>query len=86
MQPVPRDSANGASPRRSPGSRRSFELPGMYQKLGGYFGQNGGVRSRPLGAGMAAYSAAYQDAFQKGQDWKMRMAAGANEAPPRAVG
>ena len=71
---VPRDTAQWGKPEAFPRLPQSFELPGMYQKLGGYFAQNGSFASAPLGAGMAAYSKAYQDAFMKGQEWKMRMA------------
>jgi hypothetical protein len=71
---MPRDTAQWGKPEPFPRLPQSFELPGMYQKLGGYFAQNGGFASAPLGAGMAAYSKAYQDAFMKGQEWKMRMA------------
>jgi hypothetical protein len=74
VQPVPRDSSQWGEPEQFPRLPQSFELPGMYQQLGGYFGQHGGFASAPMGAGMAAYAKAYQEAFQKGQDWKMRMA------------
>jgi hypothetical protein len=71
---MPRDHSQWGQPEAFPRLPQSFELPGMYQKLGGYFAQNGMFASAPMGAGMAAYSKAYQDAFQKGQEWKMRMA------------
>jgi hypothetical protein len=71
---MPRDHSEWGQPEAFPRLPQTFELPGMYQKLGGYFAQNGSFASAPLGAGMAAYSKAYQDAFQKGQEWKMRMA------------
>ena len=71
---MPRDHSQWGQPEAFPRLPQSFELPGMYQQLGGYFAQNGMFASAPLGAGMAAYSKAYQDAFQKGQEWKMRMA------------
>ena len=70
---LPRDSAQWGQPEPFPRLPQSFELPGIYKQLGGYFAQSGGFRSAPLGAGMAAYSAAYQEAFQKGQEQKMRM-------------
>ena len=70
---LPRDSSQWGQPEPFPRLPQSFELPGMYKQLGGYFAQSGGFRSAPLGAGMAAYSAAYQEAFQKGQEQKMRM-------------
>jgi len=71
---MPRDHSQWGQPEAFPRLPQTFELPGMYQKLGGYFAQNGMFASAPLGAGMAAYSKAYQEAFQKGQEWKMRMA------------
>ena len=74
MPPVPRNSSQWGQPEQFPRLPQSFELPGMYQNLGGYFGQHGGFASAPLGAGMAAYSKAYMDAFQKGQEYKMQMA------------
>ena len=70
---LPRDSSQWGQPEPFPRLPQSFELPGIYKQLGGYFAQSGGFRSAPLGAGMAAYSAAYQEAFQKGQEQKMRM-------------
>lgn len=75
VQSMPRDQSQWGQPEAFPRLPQSFELPGIYQKLGQFFGQNGSFASAPLGAGMAAYSAAYQDAFQKGQEWKMKMAA-----------
>jgi hypothetical protein len=74
MRPVPRDSDQWGQEEAFPRLPASFELHGMYQQLGGYFGQHGGFSSAPMGRGMAAYSAAYQEAFQKGQDQKMKMA------------
>lgn len=74
MRPIPRDSAQWGQPEQFQRLPQSFELPGMFQQLGGYFGQHGGFASAPMGIGMAAYSKAYQDAFQKGQEQKMRMA------------
>lgn len=74
LQPPPRDSNQWGQQEPFPRLPQSFELLGMYHQLGGYFAQHGGFASAPMGAGMAAYSKAYQDAFQKGQDWKMRMA------------
>jgi hypothetical protein len=71
---MPRDHSLWGQPEAFPRLPQTFELPGLYQNLGGYFAQNGSFASAPLGAGMAAYSKAYQDAFQKGQEWKMRMA------------
>jgi hypothetical protein len=70
---LPRDSSQWGQPEPFPRLPTSFELAPMYQQLGGYFAQSGGFRSAPLGAGMAAYSAAYQEAFRKGQEQKMRM-------------
>ena len=70
---LPRDSSQWGQPEPFPRLPQSFELPGIYKQLGGYFAQSGGFRSAPLGAGMAAYSASYQEAFQKGQEQKMRM-------------
>jgi hypothetical protein len=70
---LPRDSSQWGQPEAFPRLPQSFELPGIYKQLGGYFAQSGGFRGAPLGAGMAAYSAAYQEAFQKGQEQKMRM-------------
>lgn len=74
IPPVPRDSEQWGKPEPFPRLPQSFELPGMYQNLGGYFAQHGGFASAPTAAGMAAYSVAYQEAYQKGQDQKMRMA------------
>jgi hypothetical protein len=73
-QPIPRDSSQWNQPDPYPRLPQSFELPGMYQQLGGYFSQHGGFAGAPMGAGMAAYSKAYQDAYMKGQEWKMRQA------------
>ena len=73
IPPVPRDSDQWGKPEPFPRLPQTFELPGMYQNLGGYFGQHGGFASAPMGRGMAAYSVAYQEAFQKGQEQKMRM-------------
>ena len=73
IPPVPRDSGQWGKPDPFPRLPQTFELPGMYQNLGGYFGQHGGFASAPMGIGMAAYSKAYQEAFQKGQEQKMRM-------------
>ena len=70
---LPRDSSQWGQPEPFPRLPQSFELPGMYKQLGGYFAQSGGFRSAPLGAGMAAYAVNYQEAFQKGQEQKMRM-------------
>jgi hypothetical protein len=72
VKSLPRDSSQWGQPEAFPRLPQSFELPSMYQQLGGYFAQRGAFRSAPLGAGMAAYSAAYQDAYQKGMDWKMK--------------
>jgi hypothetical protein len=74
IHPVPRDSSQWSQPEQYPRLPQSFELPGMYQKLGSYFSQHGGFQSAPLGANSAAYAAAYQEAFAKGQDHKMRLA------------
>jgi hypothetical protein len=74
IKSMPRDHDQWGQPEAFPRLPQSFELPGMYQQLGGYFAQNGSFRTAPLAAGTAAYSAAYQDAFQKGQQEKMRMA------------
>lgn len=74
IQPVPRDSSQWGQPEQYPRLPQSFEVPGMFQQLGGYFAQHGGFASAPAAAGMAAYSKAYQDAFQKGQQQKMQMA------------
>jgi hypothetical protein len=71
---MPRDHSQWAQPEAFPRLPQSFELPGMYQKLGGYFAQNGSFASAPLGAGMAAFSKEYQEGYMKGQEWKMRMA------------
>jgi hypothetical protein len=74
MPPVPRDSDQWGKPDEFPRLPQSFELPGMYQNLGGYFAQHGGFASAPMGRGAAAYAAAYQEAFHKGQVEKMQMA------------
>jgi hypothetical protein len=71
---MPRDHSQWGQPEAFPRLPQSFELPGMYQKLGGYFAQNGSFASAPLGAGMAAFSKEYQEGYMKGQEWKMRMA------------
>ncbi|HEY4808201.1 MAG TPA: proline-rich domain-containing protein [Roseiarcus sp.] len=73
IPPVPRDHTQWGQPEPFPRLPQSFEVPGMYQNLGGYFAQHGGFASAPAAAGLAAYSAAYQDAYQKGQEQKMRM-------------
>ena len=72
IRSLPRDPDQWGKPEQFPRLPQSFELPGIYQQLGGYFAQAGSFRSAPMGAGMAAYSAAYQQAFQKGQEWKMK--------------
>lgn len=74
MRSMPRDPTQWGSEEAFPRLPQSFELPGMYQNLGQYFGQHGSFASAPMGRGMAAYSVAYQEAFQKGQVEKMRMA------------
>ena len=74
IKSMPRDHSQWGQAEAFPRLPQSFELPGMYQNLGSFFGQNGSFRTAPLGIGMAAYSKAYQDAFQKGQQEKMRMA------------
>lgn len=74
IRSMPRDHSQWGQGEAFPRLPQSFELPGMYQNLGQYFGQNGSFRAAPLGIGMAAYSKAYQDAFAKGQQEKMRMA------------
>jgi hypothetical protein len=74
IQPVPRDSGQWGKPDPYPRLPQTFELPGMFQNLGGYFAQHGGFASAPMGRGMAAYAAAYQEAFHKGQVEKMQMA------------
>ena len=74
MRSMPRDPSQWGSEEAFPRLPQSFELPGMYQNLGQYFGQHGSFSSAPLGIGIAAYSKAYMDAFQKGQVEKMRMA------------
>ena len=73
MPSMPRDTAQWGQPEAFPRLPQSFELPGIYHQLGNYFAQNGSFASRPMGIGMASYAAAYQQAFQKGQEWKMRM-------------
>ena len=72
IKSMPREPDQWGKPEQFPRLPQSFELPGIYQQLGGYFAQAGSFRSAPMGAGMAAYSAAYQQAFQKGQEWKMK--------------
>jgi hypothetical protein len=72
--PVPRDSSQWNKPEPYPRQPQSFELPGLFQKMGGYFAQHGGAAGAPLGATSAAYAAAYQEAYMKGQEWKMRQA------------
>lgn len=74
MQPVPRDSSQWGQPEPFPRLPQSFELAGIYQKSGSYFAQHGGFASAPLGANSAAFAAAYQEAYAKGQDQKMRLA------------
>lgn len=74
VRSMPRDTDQWGKPEAFPRLPQTFELPGMYQQLGGYFAQNGSFASRPLGAGLAAYSKEYMDGFMKGQDWKMKMA------------
>lgn len=73
-QPIPRDHGEWGQPEAFPRLPQSFEVNGMYQQLGGYFAQHGGFASAPLGAGLSAYSKAYNDAYQKGMDFKMKMA------------
>lgn len=74
MPPVPRNSDQWGKPEQFARLPQSFELPGMFQQLGGYFGQHGGFASAPMAMGLASYSAAYQEAFHKGQVEKMQMA------------
>jgi hypothetical protein len=74
IKSMPRDHSQWGQDEAFPRLPQSFELPGMYQNLGSFFGQNGSFRTAPLGAGTAAYAAAYQEAFQKGQQEKMKMA------------
>ena len=74
MRPLPRDSEQWGQPDQYPRLPQSFELPGMYQQLGGYFAQNGGYASAPVAAGLAGQSLKFQEGFMKGQDWKMKMA------------
>jgi hypothetical protein len=74
FQPVPRDSSQWNQPDPYPRLPQSFELPGLFQNLGGYFGQHGGFATGPAAFGMAAYSKAYQDAYAKGQETRMRTA------------
>ena len=74
MPPVPRDSDQWGKPDEFPRLPQSFELPGMYQNLGGYFGQHGGFASAPAAMGLASFSAAYQEAYHKGLVEKMQMA------------
>jgi len=69
---IPRDHTQWGQPEPFPRLPQTFELPGMYHSLGGYFAQHGAFASAPLGIGMAAYSAAYQKAYREGQDWKMK--------------
>lgn len=73
MRPVPRDSDQWGQPEAYPRLPQSFEVSGLLQQLGGYFGQHGGFASAPAAMGLASYSAAYQEAFHKGQEDKMRM-------------
>ena len=72
--PIPRDSSQWNKPEPYPRQPQSFELPGLFQKMGGYFAQHGGAAGAPLGATSAAYAAAYQEAYMKGQEWKMQQA------------
>lgn len=72
IKSLPRDSSQWGQPEPFPRLPQSFELPGMYQQLGGYFAQRGGFRGAPLGAGMAFYAAKYQEGFQEGQEQKMK--------------
>ena len=74
IKSIPRDHSQWGQDEAFPRLPQSFELPGMYQNLGSFFAQNGSFRTAPMGAGTAAYAAAYQEAFQKGQQEKMRMA------------
>jgi hypothetical protein len=69
---IPRDHTQWGQPEPFPRLPQTFELPGMFHSLGGYFAQHGAFASAPLGAGMAAYTVAYQKAFREGQDWKMK--------------
>jgi hypothetical protein len=72
--PVPRDPQQWGQPDLYPRLPKSFELNGMYGNLGGYFAQHGSFASQPLAAGLATNSKAYQDAFQKRQDFRMKQA------------
>jgi hypothetical protein len=74
LPPTPRDHDQWGKPEPFERLPRSFEVPGMLQQLGGYFSQHGAYASAPLGAGLFANSKEYNDAFMKGQDWKMKMA------------
>jgi hypothetical protein len=74
MRPLPRDSSQWGEPEPFPRLPQSFELPGMYQQLGGYFAQHGGFASAPVANGLAGQSKEYQEGYMKGQDWKMKMA------------
>src|SRR5580700_1881206 len=69
---IPRDHTQWGQPEPFPRLPQTFELPGMFHSLGGYFARHGAFASAPLGAGMAAYTVAYQKAFREGQDWKMK--------------
>lgn len=71
---LPRDPSQWGQPEQFPRLPQTFELPGMFQQLGGYFAQSGTFASRPVGAGLASYTKAYQDAYNKGMEEKMRMA------------
>jgi hypothetical protein len=71
---LPRDSSQWGQPEAFPRLPQTFELPGMYRNLGGYFAQHGAFASAPLGAGLAGASKEYIDGYMKGQDWKMKMA------------
>jgi hypothetical protein len=72
IRSMARDPDQWGQPEPYPRLPQSFELPGLFQQLGGYFSQHGGFASAPLGAGLALYSAEYQKAFREGQDWKMK--------------
>lgn len=74
IQPLPRDHDQWGQPEPYARLPASFELGGMYSTLGNYFSQHGGFASAPLGAGTAAFAKAYQDAYEKGMDFKMRQA------------
>ena len=74
IKSLPRDSDQWGKPEPFPRLPQSFELPGIYQQLGGYFGQHGGFASAPAAMGLASFSAAYQEAYHKGQVEKMQIA------------